>query len=393
VAIETTAAPGIPVLRWSSRARTIPDIEAELGRIWSSTNLTVPGPEGEERHVAARTSVLNLVVVATRPEIGEHAAAIVSQLAGRHPSRTLIVSSADPDGPSWLDARIQAHCMLPRADAAETCAELIYLAAGGESGRHLQAIVAPLLVHDLPVTLWWPGDPPLGGRAMRELAALADVLIVDGSSWSGDGLDRLARLADLVDDPRLEIVDFGLLRQSRWREAIASAFDLPELQPFVRSIRSMSVTYGSHAGGTANVVKPVYHVSWLASRLGLTVREPLVPESGGGYRATLRSGTRVVPAALRPVESTLPAGTTLAVELVAERRGGGLRVEVTADGEAVVVRATPDGERPIERRFAAARRTEVELLAEAIETVGSDRVARGALRAAAELAGAGSAVG
>ena len=61
---------------------------------------------------------MNLVVIARRPETGEHAAAIIRMLAGRHPSRTLIVSSADPDGPSWLDAQIQAHCVLPRRGRA-----------------------------------------------------------------------------------------------------------------------------------------------------------------------------------------------------------------------------------------------------------------------------------
>ncbi len=43
----------------------------------------------------------------------------------RHPSRTLIVTSADPDGPAWIDAQVQAHCVLPREDVAETCSEMI----------------------------------------------------------------------------------------------------------------------------------------------------------------------------------------------------------------------------------------------------------------------------
>ena len=88
---------------------------------------------------------MNLVVVARQPEVGERAAETISRLTGRHPSRTLIVLSADPDGPPWLDARIQAHCVLPRDDAPETCSELIFLTAGGETGRHLSALVEPLL--------------------------------------------------------------------------------------------------------------------------------------------------------------------------------------------------------------------------------------------------------
>jgi len=108
IALQEPPRPGEPTLRWASRARSIPQIEAELARIWAVPNLmaTVEGEAG--RHIAARTSVMNLVVVARRPEVGERCAATINQLTGRHPSRTLIVLSADPDGPSWIDGRVEA---------------------------------------------------------------------------------------------------------------------------------------------------------------------------------------------------------------------------------------------------------------------------------------------
>ena len=404
--LDTPAAVGEPVLRWSSRTHTIDGIEAELARIWAQAPLTTEGEGGEpERHIAARTSVMNLVVIARRPEIGEHATAVIRMLAGRHPSRTLIVASTDPDGPSWLDAQIQAHCVLPRADAAETCAELITLTAGGESGRHLAAIVAPLLIHDLPVTLWWPGDPPLAARQAIDLLEMADRLVVDGSHWSGDGLDRLGALARILADRNLgeghvAVSDFAMLRQSRWREALASSFDRPELRPYLGDIRSITVRYAAHRGagtGGTNVIKPLYHVAWLASRLGMTVVEPLHPVTGADDPAELgppvtgmlRAGRRRIPVGLVPVESPMPAGTTLAVELTAKRRSGGVEVKVTAEADAVIVRAALDGAELPVRRFMAPRRTEVELLAETIESVGRDRVATAAVLAAAELGGRG----
>ena len=61
------AAPGQPMLRWSSRARSVDAVAAELGKIWSSISLTAPGQDGgAERRVAARSSVMNLVVIAGR---------------------------------------------------------------------------------------------------------------------------------------------------------------------------------------------------------------------------------------------------------------------------------------------------------------------------------------
>lgn len=403
--IAEAAMVGRRVLHWSSRTSSIAGIEAELARVWATAPLTTAGEGGEpERHVAARTSVLNLVVVARQPEVLEHASAVIGMLSGRHPSRTLVVSGADPDGPSWLEASVEAYCVVPRPDAPETCAELITLVAGGEGGRHLAAIVAPLLIHDLPVTLWWPGDPPLTSRGAIDLLAMSDRLVVDGSAWSGDGLERLATLAEIVGNRdlgsgRLAISDFAMLRQSRWREAIASSFDRPELRPFLAGIREISVRYATHAdagaGGT-NIIKPLYHVAWLASRLAMTVMEPLrgaAPEPlgaagpGSVLSGTLRAGRRPVRVRLMPMESTMHAGTTLAVEISARRRSETLEVAVTAEAEAVILRARLNGLPMAPRRFMAPRRTEVELLAEVIESVGRDPVATAALVAAAELAG------
>jgi hypothetical protein len=401
-----------PVLRWSARATTIADIEKELGRIWAKQDLTADMDGTPGRHIAARSSVMNLVVIARRPEVAIRGAATIQALTGRHPSRTIVVQSADPDGPSWIDARVEAHCILPHEDAPETCAETIHVTAGGEAGRHLTAIVTPLIIHDLPVTIWWPNEPPFTSRAAIDLFDAADRLVVDGSSWSGDGLERLQQLARLADLSAIAISDFALMRQSRWREAIAAIFDDPDFLPYLRSIRRIAVTYATHdsSDGEANIVKPLYHVAWLASRLDWSVAKPLHAVSGAGQAArtpagvqraapgtrplvgrgvaaTMSDGRADIAVSIRPVVSTLASGTTLRVELLAERRGSELRADVTAEAETVHVRVWQDGVEALDRRFLAARKGEVELLAEAIETGREDPVGQGALRAAARLIG------
>jgi glucose-6-phosphate dehydrogenase assembly protein OpcA len=398
-----------PVLRWSARAHSIAEIEQELARIWARQDLTVEDEGEPSRHIAARTSVMNLVVIARTWEVADRGAATIQALTGRHPSRTIVVQSADPDGPSWIDARVEAHCILPRVDAPETCAETIHLTAGGEAGRHLSAIVTPLIIHDLPVAIWWPGEPPFMSRAAQDLLAGADRLIVDGSTWGGDGLTRLSEMARLLDTTRLAISDFALVRQSRWREAIASIFDDPDFLPYLRSLRRIAVTYATHdetgAPGSTNLVKPVYHVGWLASRLGLHTHTPLHalgdkptgsptsrgrspgarPVVGRGMAATLSDGRSEVAVIVRPVVSPMPSGTTLRVELLAERRGSELRADVTAEAETVHVRVWQDGVEAMDRSFLAARRGDVDLLAEAVETGRRDIVSLGALRSAALL--------
>ena len=393
-----------PELRGRARSRTIGGIETELARIWSSTSREVALPDGStERRIAARTSVMNLVVVARQPETAERAVDAIRGLTARHPSRTLVLATADPDGPGALDARIEAYCVPARADAGEMCSESVFLTAGGETGRHLAAVVAPLLIHDLPVAVWWPGDPPLGAMASHELLELADRLVVDGSSWSGDGFERVRMLATLDLDPRLFIVDFAMARQARWREAIAATFDRPDLRPAVRGLRRIEVDYAAAADdlpGATNVVRPLYHVAWLASRLGLTVEAPLAP-AAGGYAGVLRNGHHRVEVALRPKAGrhvhgghdgrghrvTHAAGTTLAVRLGAVTRGRTVSVDVHAEADAVLVDARVDGAELPERRFLAPRRTEAGLLSDALEAIAADHVAAGTLRMAAAIAG------
>jgi glucose-6-phosphate dehydrogenase assembly protein OpcA len=402
------------LIRWNSRARSLEDLELELARMWAVEPQNETGEQ--EAHVQARTSVLNLVVVARRPEIGERAAATISRLTGRHPSRTIILLPADPDGPRWLDAQVQAVCIVPLGGGHETCAEIIYLTAGGDAGRHLDALVTPLLIHDLPVAVWWPGDPPFRSLLARQLIDTADRLAVDGSVWSGSGRDRIVELAEVC-VPRVTVCDFALIRQSRWREAIASTFDAPEFLPYLRGIRRIAVTYGTHdesgdPEGT-NVVKPIYHVAWLASRLDMRVERPLEPmtrrgpavkrpvrsrgkpttsragqqQMPGGFGGMLRFGQGHVEVVLRPRLSKTPAGTTLRVELLCERRGSELRTDVTAEAETVHVRVWQDGVEALERRYHAPRRTDTDLLAETIERTGPDPVSQDALRMAAELVG------
>ncbi|HEY7131619.1 MAG TPA: glucose-6-phosphate dehydrogenase assembly protein OpcA, partial [Candidatus Limnocylindrales bacterium] len=364
----------------------------ELSRIWSHPGLErdvdLDGDGVPDLQVGARTSVMNLVVIARRPETGERCAAIIHDLTGRHPSRTLIVLPSDPDGPTWLDASIQAHCVLASESAPATCAETIYLSCGGEGGRHLEAVITPLLIHDLPVTIWWPDEPPAAGHVSSNVFEVCDRVVLDGSTWRGTGLPQLVRLAAIQERERIAISDFALARQSRWREAIASVFDHPDILPFVNSIRRITVTYAVREEGDdqANVVKPVYHAAWLASRLDMRVVEPL-HGSEGTLSATLKHGRSAVSVLIRPMLSELPTGTTLRVEVTSELQGSELRADITAEQDAVHARVWRDGKRILERGFNAPRRNDLDLLAEAIEAGGRDAVAVAALSMAARMAG------
>ena len=384
-------------------AHSVPEIEGQLGRLWARAAQaraeaaraeTAPIADGERgegggHHVAARTSVLNLVVVASDERAARQCASTIASTAGRHASRSLILSAVDPDGPAGLVAHIEALALPVAGGRTETGAETIHVIAHGETGRHLASIIVPLLVHDLPVALWWPSDPPFGSHRAERLLPIADRLIVDGSSWSGSGLDLLAQMAVLAGDRRAVIADWALMRQTRWREALASVYDLPDLRPHLGAVRRIEVEYaatesGDPAGQT-NVVRPLYHVAWLASRLDMTAVAPLRREDDGRRVATLRQQNHAVEVVLRPGISDLGAGSTVRVEITSRLRGDELVGSVTAGDHAVEVSIRDNGRERVRRSYVAPRLTDVDLLGRAVEAGSAEPVAMHALAMAGRL--------
>jgi len=405
-------------------AHSLAEIEGQLGKLWAraaaaqaaaakaeaavlaaqaeaaaraaaslAASLTAAHEAGGEvgNHVVARTSVLNLVVLAGDEGTAERCAAIIASAASRHASRSLILSAVSPDGEPGLEASVEALALTTAVGRTETGAETIYIRACGETGRHLASIIVPLLVHDLPVALWWPNDPPFDSHRAGRLLPLADRLIVDGSAWSGSGLDILAQLAVAAERFDLVPIDWAMLRQSRWREAVASVYDLPDLRPHLGAVRRIDVEYSTDdpgdPTGNTNVVRPLYHVAWLASRLGMTVRDALRREPDSRRVATLRQRNHEVSVVLKPADSELPAGSTVRVVITSQVRGTDLVGEVTAGDRDVEVTVRDGGRVRLKRTYLAPRLNDVDLLSLSVEENAADPVSVQALAMVHRLLG------
>jgi glucose-6-phosphate dehydrogenase assembly protein OpcA len=350
--------------------------------------------EAEGHHVAARTSVLNLVVVAVDEATADECAATIAQTAGRQASRSLILSEVDPSGPAGLEAHIETLALTTAGGRTETGAETIRVTARGETGQHLASIIVPLLVHDLPVALWWPKDPPFDTHRAERLLPIADRLIVDGAAWSGNGLDRLVQLALAARERHLVVADWALLRQDRWREALASFYDLPDLRPHLGAVRRIEVEYATiepgDPTGQTNVVRPLYHVAWLASRLGIAVVRPLHRLDDGRRVAALRQRDHEVEVVLRPVISDLDPGSTVRVEIQSRLRGAELIGAVAAGDRTVDVSIRDNGRERVRRSYVLPRLNSVDLLGRAIEAGAADPVAVDTLSTVSRLLGVDS---
>ena len=384
----------LSALRWKSTATSVAEADALLARIWSSTESRqqitgdlIKDADGKTA-IAVRTGVMNLVVVAPGAERAVGAASALSSLP-RNPSRTLFIVPRDPEGPPTFRARLEIFCAVtPRGDGTSACTELLWIDASGEAGRHLSSMVPQLSLHDLPTLLWWDHTVDPSSQDLKELLRGVDRALFNGSDQRGAGINVVSDLVKVAASTGTALSDFSLIRQARWRDAVASAFDEPEIAPYLHSLTEIRATYssGSNSSAPVNIVKPTYHLAWLTSRLGATVITPLNNASGTWSGLISDAGQRIA-LKLEPVVDAGHSGTTLALHLKGERRGSTLELTVRADGATTQVQATINGTLVNERIFRAKRATDAELLSNALELGEVDPLSPSILRTFVQLVG------
>jgi hypothetical protein len=215
----------------------------------------------------------------------EAAEDVLTGLADRHPSRTIVLFPR-PHDPSGIEAEVAVACH-PAGGGRQVCTETIRIRLGGERAEVAWSVVQPLLLSDLPVFLRWRDLPPFGRREFDGLLDVVDRLIVDSTEW--EGLPKpYAKLADVF--PRVVVSDIAWARTSRWRPMLAS------LWPGIAGVKRIKVT------GTA--AQAYLLAGWLSSRLGREIElehepaEKLVGVDVDGEPAPFPPGDRPDPADL-----------------------------------------------------------------------------------------------
>jgi glucose-6-phosphate dehydrogenase assembly protein OpcA len=200
---------------------------------------------------ASRTSVMTLVVDATTDVEASRAVAAMRALGGPHPARLVTLR---PDlNTGWVGVDARVSLWEARSGDHRITFDEIELDVKGEAAAHLDSIIEPLTLPDLPVVVWYPGTLP---SAAEPLVDCADTLLVD-SKEAGDQR-MLAALLELTHTHTVVDLSWGRLRP--WQGLLAALFDGPAYLPFASHVTTIEVD-GKPAprhllGG------------WLVSRLG-----------------------------------------------------------------------------------------------------------------------------
>ncbi|HSK92837.1 MAG TPA: glucose-6-phosphate dehydrogenase assembly protein OpcA [Candidatus Angelobacter sp.] len=387
---------------WEDRDTTVRAVAAHLSSLWSSSAPAAPdaGPVVTEKGLShARASVLNLIVTVVDTDAADRVVRTLTGLGVRHPSRAIILVPDPAGGGPKLDARISAHCNDTSSGSDQVCYEEVVLTVRGESASHLNGIVAPLLIHDLPTHVWWPGDPPFRDPIFDQLVEVADRLIVDSADF-GDLLPGLRRLANLR--RRSGVGDLSWERLAWWQELTAQFFDAPRFRRYLPNLSRLQLRYAVPAapaqpldpdeasevapGTPAPIVQALLYAGWIATRLGWRRHATLDPLADGACRLRLEGRHEMVELHLEPVPTDeVRSGDLLSVRLRSLGETGAAEFIIDRDGDWGTVATNADGMTALLRRVGMGSPTEHELLSAQLAIDSADPVYEAALRAAAVL--------
>ena len=291
-------------------------IERELASLWKPAS-DLKGGEG----AVVRSCMSNLVAYLPQPTEWEAAQQLFQDVSSQHPCRTILLEVGDlptssheaQDQRSKLRASVTANCFSPLGGGnAPVCCEQITLRCQPEDVSLLPGGVTPLLVPDIPVFLWWTGDPshPL----LLELAHNVDRVIIN-TRGDAIGKGRLSELARLAREEQVnEVIDVAWRGLTRWREAVAKAFDASALNPLLGHLESVEVNWALPEGqpvSSGAYEEAALLIGWIASRLGLEKIECLSDEFSQRTCLYETSGGRRIQLAARSISIAPSEGVRL----------------------------------------------------------------------------------
>lgn len=387
---------------WEERGTSVRAIADHLAGLWDQAGPPAePGsPEAtviEKGQAHARASVLNLIVTVPDAAAADRVVRAMLGLGVRHPSRAIVLV-ADPRGEGTpIDARVSTHCHASPGTDEKICYEEVVLTVRGEAADHLAGVVAPLLIHDLPTHVWWPGDPPFSDGVFDQLVKMGDRLIVDSADFS-DLLVGMRRLASLRHE--LGVADLSWERLGWWQELVAQFFDAPRFRRYLPNLNALSIRYATSSnpaagtdpapdpaelvpGAASPMAQAVLMAGWLASRLGWRRWKTAEPLADGRMRLRLEGRYEMIDLRIEPVETQeVPAGDLVSVHLRALGEAGAAEFIIDRAGREATVATNADGMTALLRRVTMDPATEAELLSKQLVLDRHDPVYEGALRAA-----------
>lgn len=229
---------------------SVSDISVILDQLRKSRQSTAPAKGA----AAMRVATMNFVVFVDDPTHREWVLERACQVAGKHPSRLIVLDSTSAT--SGLNLATSSRC----AESSTVVNERVDIGVASIAHGSIISLTQELAVPDIPTVLWWSGARLLQSRTFSGLAQLSATVLVD-SSGKASGEETIRELGEfLARFPSTQLNDLAFMRLAPWQEMIAQFFDDPALRVDLFSLEALDIESGSDA-------EALYLGGWLASRL------------------------------------------------------------------------------------------------------------------------------
>jgi glucose-6-phosphate dehydrogenase assembly protein OpcA len=413
---ETLNDPGIH-LPWAGKIVRMEEVEDVLSSLWrmSADNLRIGA------NLSVRTSVLNLIICAPDVETAQRVSIILRKLSSTHLSRVVIlILDSSENRPNAITAWVTLRCFSVISDLMRHCFEQTTMLASGSSIRFVANIIQPLLKPDLPVYLWWLGDPPdQNDPTFAGLVDLSNRIIVDSTSFFSPEQDIRTLAALFQASPESALSDLNWGRLTPWRQLTIQFFDVPEYRPYLAGVDSIEIEHAvaplavptrtEQGDVSPNPTRALLLAGWLKARLGWTmVSKEYLDTASGTYHwimertANLRTTRSLTPIrsktgklgniasiSIRPrVQTEMRPGSICLVRLVSkmENKQATFTISREDDLNNVLTSVELSHEtRPKRTVSLAAENNEGELLRDELEILGHDYLFEQTLLEVAEM--------
>lgn len=332
----------VPRIPWAGKVVYLQEVEEHLSLLWknSADNMRI----GMNTNV--RTSVLNLVICAPDVDTAKRASALLRELSSTHLARVAIVILDSSEDTASVTSWVTLRCFSVISDVMRHCFEQMTLRATGSAMHAIANIIQPLLKPDLPVYLWWLGDPPEDGAMFERLVSLSNRVIFDSASFfhPEQNVLTMARLSQSFPDCALSDLNWG--RITPWRQLIVQFFDAMEYRPYLAGVNSIEIehavaplagtTQAASGDVSPNPTRAFMLAGWLKERLGWSLapggrQKKHDPEAGAYHWKMERFTNPRRTRALNPVtanatghEVTRPASIDIRPHVYSDMRPGSI---------------------------------------------------------------------
>ena len=358
-------------------------IERELTALWQQAS------QDEENGGVTRASMFNLLVYVPSRAVAGKLDDMLTDITAARPCRAILIV-ADADAPEeTLTAEVTSRCTLPSASSKQVCCEQVTITAGGAQAAEVPSAVAPLLLADLPVYLWWHAVPRLAEKALfRRLVDLSDRVVIDSAHFLHPEADLASMAAVLTETPRwTALSDLNWARLTAWRALLAGFYDIADYRPFLNQLKQVTIRYAPPATDPSLIpTRALLLAGWLASRLRWSVQSGSTKRTTESIRLEASVDGRSFGVEFAHTRREIEPGH---LALVTIESDAGQQVSFTvrrsADGQRIETSVTRGEEKGVQRVLSYEGLSETELIGKELEILGHDRVYEQAVLAAGEM--------